>query len=551
MNKQYLPLQGKLSIPQVIYEGEPQEVSKELVETLMLSEAVEVTKLDQNDRIPVVVTDETGHRGIDKLVFIDTIAEEAAKKLRFPDIYTTEDIPSTETLGTTDKMLIGTQDGNRIVQNQVLIDLIKDQVGSTNGETNIPLVNNLPAITEITPENKLLIGTDAQNKSASVNGFTEFLKTQDLINLDGKGRPLLPGYGIVTKDVTVNEPSSTVGKSIALLKLSDVSLSESDVVGAIGFVINNNEKYYFDIQVQNEEVHLARTLFWPSLNNKKVRVGIIYKQKIPYEPELTTVQKTFTITCKNGEVVTPVCQLEDLGVSDIKNIISFDIFTDTSNFGFFSWYNPITKYFCICRTSSSPTAWTTSLTVSAVVKDYSTIGPAIVTEGVRMITKNISFAGNGTPNVTVAHISDFEGVEIDDILAVSYVSESLNNISPKAFVNPEDQSIRFTFGGNTGGEGYGKLSLFVKVPVVEPRKPFIKDVEVTLNGTAGVLTGIILDGSEEVGGYTIDNLTSYSVSMITPGKWLNLPTINSAYGIVVSGVNNAQKGKSVVRIKIE
>lgn len=770
MSEHFLPLQGKLSIPEIIYEGEPQEVSKELVETLMLSEAVEISTIDQNDFIPVILSDETGHRSIDKLISADALAEEVAKKIEipeipipqqpeFPDLYTTEDIQIAESITAEDKLLFGTPAGNRIGSNQMLIDLVKDQIGNADGPIKVPLVegfsivvkdfiycqfkngiwksndtaetifgvnvddivsisvydmvnayvtvgglnvnktifvsvlnntfgstldlriaaivrdstvqpqneelllkgvravtipvdtafaanvqsivvgnvsdygisvnnvigccgslaldrgttnervatavigvlstgqlviressgytttarikmdgvitlfvrdmdieditlDDLPAATEITETDKLLLGQDAQNKSIEMSRFMDFMRENGLFDLDGKGRPLLPGYGIVTvsKNIMFSNGDGTAG--IFSEVFPDLSIKELTLITVFqeGNIQSAIDCCYID-QNTNEIMLINRG----KLNGTfPLKLVAIYKLPVPYEPGLKTVKYTKTFTLRPGASASASISFCEFNLSDLsqnlhaEDIVNVQVIAHNTNSNVYNAVpilvdHGLMRIFCLI---AGGTYADQTFDLIFTVKDYSSIGPAIVTEGIRMITIPVdAYLNVGYDYIDIGNVSDYK-ISLDDVVGIP-TNLTLENNRPATFIVGilPDGSIRIReSGGNiitSRIKIQGKVTLLVKVPVVESRRPFIKDVEVTLNGSAGVQTGIVLDGSEEVGGYTIDNLTSYSASMITPKKWLALPTINSAYEIVVSGIDNGQTGKSVIRIKIE
>lgn len=181
----------------------------------------------------------------------------------------------------------------------------------------------------------------------------------------------------------------------------------------------------------------------------------------------------------------------------------------------------------------------------------SEIGSEIVTENVKMITKTFKNISPNTKNQ--AWIGPFNeetfGISpSDDIVGYSLFGKEIGT--------------EITFNGNMWVEnGYFvcnnvskacdfTINIFVRVPVVEQLPRFTTTIPVTLNGGNAVETGLILDGSENVGGYTIKNF--HSITAIAYDGII-LPTYieKGTYKIKVAGVNSGQTGSKQIRITIE
>lgn len=419
-----------------------------------------------------------------------------------PDLFTTTDIPMAETITSEDKLLLGTADGNKVVQN---------------------------------------------------NMFMDFLRENGLFDLDGKGRPLLPGYGIVTRKVIIDHVKG--GLSVDFCTIDELlgEIPPEDVVlccaTVISDVCNNSIGCYIDIDQNN-----VRGLwdYAPTITVSDINVVVcaIYKKPIPFEPGLKTISIRENVTVSNHTGI--ACLLSEIGIADPSIIVSMSAksysFEGITNvYAFLSNQNVMIYY-----PGNANTYVDQDIEINFIVKDYSSIGPSIVTEGIRMIEKDVSFKTGGSQNTVILKEADMD-VNFDDIISVNYNSNSLDGYTGYAVLNAVNRTIELITKANTssGGIFSGKLSYFVKVPVVEQKlKPFTKDVEVTLIGEAGVATGVFLDGSDDVGGYTIDNLHFYYASPITPNKVIH-PLLIKNNEFFVTGVNENHTGPCKIRIHIE
>ncbi len=419
-----------------------------------------------------------------------------------PDLFTTTDIPMAETITAEDKLLLGTADGNKVVQNDL---------------------------------------------------FIQYLRENGLFDLDGKGRPLLPGYEIVTKTVDVSIPNMA-SLDVKIFDLSDLGINPSDAIFAYGRPIDDggSNDHYWSFSIMRDSVHLNRpALSAPSIRNGTFKVAVVYKKPVPFEPGLKTIEFEKTITVENKWGVL-LGSLESFGISDPSLVTSLNVTNiDGSMVQLFPTIINEDELWVVAPNFSSKT--TMSIKMTIIVKDYSSIGPSIVTEGIRVITREVSFKTFGSSQTTVLTEADLD-VNFDDIIAVDYKSNSLDGYTGYAVLNTVNRRIELITRANTSN-GYiftGTLSYFVKVPIVEQKlKPFTKDVEIMLNGTFGIDTGIIIDGSDAVGGFTMDTMHSYSAAPLTAGKWISNPTINNSNHIVISGLDTGQKGPCKIRIHIE
>lgn len=443
----------------------------------------------------------------------------------------------------------------------------EDGISGGSGEfPNLYTTTEIPAAGSVTEDDKLLLGTSDGNRIVQNKMFMEFLRENGLFDLDGKGRPLLPGYGIVSKAVTVNVVKGNVAITLCTANelLGEIPIEDVVLCSAttISDKFDNSMGCYIDID-QN-----AIRGIWDygptiTVSDIKVAVAAIYKKPVPFEPGLKTVSLTKTFQINHGHTSgTLFAMLYEFGTIKLEDIVSIDVICHDynvallpflmkglSSVGDGSPYITIKSY----AGGSSGTLPPHSYTVNLLVKDYSSIGPSIVTEGIRVITREVSFKTFGSSQTTVLTEADLD-VNFDDIIAVDYKSNSLDGYTGYAVLNTVNRRIELITRANTSN-GYiftGTLSYFVKVPIVEQKlKPFTKDVEIVLNGTFGVDTGIIIDGSDAVGGFTMDTMHSYSAAPLTAGKWISNPTINNSNHIVISGLDTGQKGPCKIRIHIE
>lgn len=404
------------------------------------------------------------------------------------------------------------------------------------------VVSDLPQVTELAQNDNFLVQPDQGVNSRMIfSDLVAALKGQDLIDLDGKGRPLLPGYGIVVGKMPFHFPAGQLYSDLVDPEPYFEGISGSDIVAAI------TKDGQGSIQISENKFRCWAELLGSSEATFEFTVVVLYKLPVPYEPGLKEITKEFTVSIVSGKNFA-ICNISDFNVS-MNDVVNYEVFPNHSLYDV--WYsigNDGTIYGIYYQTLSSKTL---TFRVTLLVKDYSNVGPEIVTEGIRMVTKQISFVGSGTPNITLANVTDY-GVTADQIVGIQFVSQSDNNQNPNVYLDTATGRIIATFAANTGGSGLCNLSLFVKVPVVEQKlKPFVKDVTVNLQGTAGSLTGIYLDGSDDVGGYTVDDVGSITATAITPGKWICSPAITNSNEIAVVKQPNSTDGTCVVRIRID
>lgn len=439
-------------------------------------------------------------------------------------------------------------------------EAIDDAVERYLTENPIDSVNfgNLPEATEITETDKLLLGQDAQNKSIEMSGFMDFLRENSLFDLDGQGRPLLPGYGIVTvsKNITFSNGDGTAG--IFSEVFPDLSIKELTLITAFQ---EGNMQSAIDCCYIDQNTNKIMLINRGKLNGTfPLKLIAIYKLPVPYEPGLKTVKYTKTFTLRPGASASASISFCEFNLSDLsqnlhaEDIVNVQVIAHNTNSDVYNAVpiladHGLMRIFCLL---GGGTYADQTFDLIFTVKDYSSIGSAIVTEGIRMITRKVSFTTYGESMTMILRESDLD-VAFEDIIAVDFKSDSLDGYTGYAVLNVPEKKIELITRANTGnGQTFsGVLSYIVKVPVVEHRKPFVKDVEVTLSGTNGIPTGIILDGSEEVGGYTVENISSITAIPITIGMWINPPTIGQNNQIFLTKQYSSSDGKCSVRIRIE
>lgn len=422
----------------------------------------------------------------------------------FPDLYTTTEIPTAESVTGDDKLLFGTPDGNRVVQNKM---------------------------------------------------FMDFLRENGLFDLDGKGRPLLPGYGIVSKKVTIDlvKDSFMVDLMTPEELLGDIPLSDVVMIVATASYTGVDDALVAFIDEDQNKIRAYHT-YVPAHTyaNHDAIVTAIYKLPVPFEPGLKTVSLTKILNFNNIQSV-EFATLSEFGITNPEYVVSASVMSlgDTRLSGVLPLLKETNIY--VCSVNGAVNLQNNKYRVDLLVKDYSSIGPSIVTEGIRMITKEVSFNGNGTTHIRVANVADF-GVDLDSVVNLSYVSNSYNLTSGYAYVEGDKGDIHILYNANipSSSSGNGKLSLFVKVPVVEQKlKPFTKDVEVTLGTNDVVSTGIHLNGSDDVNGFTFDNFHSCTVTPLDPIKWIVGPVVSQSGEVSICRAFANQTGPCKIRIHIE
>jgi hypothetical protein len=422
----------------------------------------------------------------------------------FPDLYTTTEIPTAESVTGDDKLLFGTPDGNRVVQNKM---------------------------------------------------FMDFLRENGLFDLDGKGRPLLPGYGIVSKKVTIDlvKDSFMVDLMTPEELLGDIPLSDVVMIVATASYTGVDDALVAFIDEDQNKIRAYHT-YVPAHTyaNHDAIVTAIYKLPVPFEPGLKTVSLTKILNFNNIQSV-EFATLSEFGITNPEYVVSASVMSlgDTRLSGVLPLLKETNIY--VCSVNGAVNLQNNKYRVDLIVKDYSSIGPSIVTDGIRTIEKMIDIPGNGTVKFIFGNLSEF-GITKDELVGTLYASLSPNAQVPTIWHDVSTGNLYATFAAviSPSITIRGRLTLLVKVPVVEQKlKPFTKDVQVTLNGTKGVFTGVFLDGSDDVGGFTPDNLHVYSSTPLTAGKWVINPTINVKNEIIVCGADAGQTGPCKIRIHIE
>lgn len=211
------------------------------------------------------------------------------------------------------------------------------------------------------------------------------------------------------------------------------------------------------------------------------------------------ITKEFTVSGNGTSGI--ICNLSDFGIIDFDDIISYFVICITTNFGVQYTIN-----------SGSRTVewiyWTTlnfsnyTFSVTLVVKDYSEIGSEIVTQNVKMLTKEVTFNFNNELESWVLLSDEFPEVSVDDIVGITSKNGNIIKIENGTDSNPY---LVTTAKSTWTGSWKTTVSLIVKVPVVEQLPRFTKDYEVTLMGGASYPL-LVLDGTENCGGYTKDNI---------------------------------------------
>lgn len=377
---------------------------------------------------------------------------------------------------------------------------------------NIYDATSIPAatVTSMALTDKMLLGTPEGNKIFTQNDLVEFLKGQDLIDLDGKGRPLLPGYGIVTKDINVTFSNATATTAETYKELLGIE-NFSDIVFLNAFC-KNNEAIIYGISVENDKLRIRSG---GSGTNVPITVICVYKLPVPYEPGLKSVSLTKTINMTNKNAI--FADLSEFGDWLKKeNVVNASIYQDTGNDTSAVYPIIVDNIVKIIYPMNGNTYNNQTFTVTLLVKDYSSIGPEIVTDGIRMITKEFSGINfeSDWMSKTITNIDNFDGVESSNVLGMDIYVENFDDAYIPGIMSNGDIRIARFNGGTSYSNLKVKVSLFVKVPVVETKlKPFVKDIEGTFTNAAWT-TLLTLDGSEEVGGFTINTIGNISIMVI-------------------------------------
>lgn len=464
MSENYLPLNGKLTVPQVIYEGEPQEVTKEMVESLLLSEAALSETLAEGDMVPIVNTDESGHRSVAKLTTIDSLAAEVAGKIDIPEIPDSSiDICPL------------------IIAQLFLPDSINSDVGGTCSISKNQTVGAVPKIDQqgialIHQHNHLyhnrfkVTGSFDDTNSATI----QFISNKIQIDTD-----LAPGillYGSVADEIQKNQ-STMVTENFFIGPLPKVNDA--------GYGLLEQGKKLYRVAYHISSIS-SNNLFTIVYDSEPELVG---GDEVPYEPGLRSITKEFTISSsasKSGII----CNLSDFGV-DIEDVVSFVVHCKNNELLFlYSLIPP--EYIKWNYPGSALDFSNVTFSVTITVKDYSSIGPSIVTDGIRMITKDFTVS---TPQnvsfVSICNISDFGISNLSDVIGIIGYADryaaTWYSISSSGDIHCNYYSTL-----STGSVDY-KLSLIVKVPVVEEGPP-IGEI-ISYMGTTAPNKFLICDGT--------------------------------------------------------
>lgn len=256
------------------------------------------------------------------------------------------------------------------------------------------------------------------------------------------------------------------------------------------------------------------------------------------------ITKEFTVSGNGSGGL--ICNLSDFGIIDFDDIVSYFIICTTTNYGVQYIINSLSKtvewrYW----TSLSFSNYTFSVTL--IVKDYSEIGSEIMTQNVKMLTKEFTIATSGR-SPQIASFSELGINESDYIGSIANLKNS--DISITDYVIDGNIFVIPTYDGQTLDSGLkGIVNVFVKVPVVEQLSRFTKDIEVTLNSSNSVITELILNGEDSIGGYTANNFHSISIIPIN-GKYASFYTVNEEGKIIICG-KEGQYGLCKLRVTIE
>lgn len=578
-----------------------EKVTKEMVESLLLSEAALSETFEAGDTVPIVNTDESGHRSVAKLTTIDSLAAEVAGKIDIPeipdssidicpliiaqlflpdsinsDVGGTCSISKNQTVGVVPKIdqqgialihqhnhlyhnrfkVTGSFDDTnsttiQFISNKIQIDTdlapgillygsVADEIQknqSTMVTENffigpLPKVNDagyglleqgkklyrvayhississnnlftivydsepelvggddfadVPTATELTPDNYAVVGTEEEMQKIKMDSFLDFIRENGLFDLDGKGRPLLPGYGIATTKVLADFTNGSGETGKTYTELFGIE-NRNDITFIYGYTLNNEAIDSALIDSDTGEVVFVNR---GNSNTKDVTVYAfcVYKLPVPYEPGLRSITKEFTISASNlNEGV--VCTIHDFGVYNLQDIVSLSGYCKTVNYGVH--YN-ILQDGVISWAYHSPLTFSNyTFSITLIIKDHSSIGPSIVTDGIRMITKkNVLFEFNtlGIVSDTRYPISFFqEGLNAEDIIGV--VGNAIGD-----FLIDSSKKITMTKPWDVKGSiSCESVSLIVKVPVVEEGPP-IGEI-ISYMGTTAPNNFLICDGT--------------------------------------------------------
>lgn len=289
--------------------------------------------------------------------------------------------------------------------------------------------------------------------------------------------------------------------------------------------------------------------------NKAITAENLMKGMNRYLPKGTKIlTKEFTVS-NNADTEFNICNISDFGVMDVTNVI--DINVTCVNIAFNIWYNIHPSGDISGKYFSNIPFTNYIFKVSLIVKDFSEIGSEIVTENVKMITVNkvVNITNNICTNVIpYEELTEITGGK-DNIVGVNiYGATSTAGVSMVPYFYANKDLALMTLSNTNMSNVEVTISLFVRVPVVEQLPKFTKDVEVTLKGSDSIRI-LDLDGTEECGGYTEDNIKFITALAIGRGAELCSPVIakfpeDNFAGIYIFSPKNLV-GPCKIRIHIE
>lgn len=324
---------------------------------------------------------------------------------------------------------------------------------------------DVPTATELTPDNYAVVGTEAEMQKIKMDSFLDFIRENGLFDLDGKGRPLLPGYGIVTTKVLADFTNGSGETGKTYTELFGIE-NRNDITFIYGYTLNNEA---IDSALIDSDTGEVRFVNRGNSNTKDVTVYAfcVYKLPVPYEPGLKSITKEFTVSSsasKSGII----CNLSDFGVG-VEDVVSFAVHSKNNELLFlYSLIPP--EYIKWNYPGSALDFSNVTFSVTITIKDYSSIGPSIVTDGIRMITKDFTVS---TPQnvsfVSICNISDFGISNLSDVIGIIGYADRYAT-TWYSISSSGDIYCNYYNTLPTGSVDY-KLSLIVKVPVVEEGPP--------------------------------------------------------------------------------
>ena len=478
-----------------------EKVTKEMVESLLLSEAALSETLAVGDMVPIVNADESGHRSVAKLTTIDSLATEVAGKIDIPDIPDTptepfelnfNNYPALEDdLQKTDKILVQNAAEGSTPNTVTLGKLMENFNGSVD-------FADVPEATELTADNYAVVGTETEMQKIKMNPFLDFIRENGLFELDGKGRPLLPGYGIKTVKVLANFTNGFGETGKTYTELFGIE-NRDDIIFVYGYTLNDPDNQAIDSAVIDSvtgEVTFANR-GGSNAKNIAIHAFCIYKIPVPYEPGMRSITKEFTISAsasKSGII----CNVSDFGV-DIEDVISFVVHCKNKDLLFlYSLIPP--EYIKWNYPNSALDFSNVTFSVTLTIKDYSSIGPSIVTDGIRVVTKTITKTlvptDGSDGKIAICNLNVFD-VNKDDIVGMTGYSTFRNTDFVVGYPVLLGNDIIWVRPNNTGigvtEDCYFIISLIVKIPDIEEGPP-IGEI-ISYMGTTAPNKFLICDGT--------------------------------------------------------